>query len=85
MVGFLKKLPALPLTGGVSVLVRTQFYKSTVKELEYGAVYTSIQDVVDFICGYSAYLKDEGFTFDEYDDVLRETRNWVTSIKEFLD
>ena len=79
-----KKIPALPLTGGVTVFVRTQFYKSKAEELEYGTIFTSIQDVVDFLCGYSEYLKSEGFVFDEYDTVLRETRNWVTSIKEFL-
>lgn len=79
-----KKLPNLPLTGSVTVLVRTQFYKSKFEELEYGAIFTTIQEVVDFLCGYSAYLKNEGFVFDEYDDVLRETRNWTTSIKEFL-
>ena len=79
-----KKLPKLPVTGSVEAYVRTNFDKEKVLDLEYGRIFTDVQSLVDFICGHSEYLIDQGFDFNEYDPELRETRNWITSIKEFL-
>ena len=79
-----KKLPAAPLVNAVTVLQKTQFDKSQIKELEYGTGFSNIQSFVDFVCGYQAYLEDQGFEFDEYDTDLVEIRNWITSIKEFM-
>jgi len=79
-----KKLPAAPLVNAVTVQQRTQFDKSQIKELDYGTVFTDVQSIVDFVCGYQEYLKDQGFNFEFYDKSLGEVRNWITSIKEFL-
>jgi hypothetical protein len=79
-----KKLPSAPLVNAVTVLQKTQFDKSQIKELEYGTDFSNIQSLTDFVCGYQAYLIDQGFEFDEYDPDLIEVRNWITSIKEFM-
>ena len=79
-----KKLPAAPLVNAVTVLQKTQFDKSQVKELEYGTDFPNLQAFVDFVCGYQAYLIDQGFEFEEYDTALAEVRNWITSIKEVM-
>jgi hypothetical protein len=79
-----KKLPSAPLVNSVTVLQKTQFDKSQIKELEYGTDFSNIQSLTDFVCGYQAYLIDQGFEFDEYDADLIEVRNWITSIKEFM-
>ena len=79
-----KRLPKLPITDATEAQARVNFDKTTVLNLEYGRIFLDIQSLVDFLCGYSEYLIDQGFEFNEYDTQLRETRNWSTGIKEFL-
>jgi hypothetical protein len=79
----LQKLPALPVVGGINANIRTSF-DPLVQTLNYGTVLFSIQEVVDFILGYDAYLKDQGFVFDTFLQDLNSIANWETSVKEFL-
>jgi len=74
----------LPMVGAVEALNRTYFDKDPVVELQYGAVKATIQEVVDFILGYGAYLIDQGMVFDGYNSDLQVARDWPTSVKEFL-
>ena len=50
----------------------------------YGTLFTSIQQVVDFLVSYERYLIAQGFTFNDRDGDLGETRNFKLSVKEFL-
>ena len=79
-----QRLAKLPVTGSVDALIRTKFNRSAIKTLEYGAIFSTPQQLVDFLCGYEAYLIDQGFEFSEFDQAISEPRNWQTSIKEFL-
>lgn len=78
------KLPYLPLIGGRNAFVRKSFVKSRVDEIEYGTLFTSIQDVVDFLLGYGAYLESQGFIFDYFDGNTKVVLDWRHSVNEFL-
>ena len=76
-------LPYLPTTGGASVQIADRF-DSVVKEIPYGMEFSSTQAVYDVIVGYGAWLKDQGFIFDEYNSKINDVINWEFSGKEFL-
>ena len=79
-----QRIAKLPLVGAAEALKRTKFNKAVVRNISYGTIFNNIQNLVDFICGYEEFLKDQGFIFDQYDQDLAVPRNWTTSIKELL-
>ena len=83
-VQYWQRIAKLPLVGAVEVLRRRTVNKTTVKELPYGTVFTSLQEIADFIIGYDEYLKSQGFEFNGYDGNLESSKDWITSIKELL-
>ena len=74
----------LPVVGAVEAFNRSYFDTDTALEMQYGTVKNTIQEVVDFIFGYGAYLKDQGIVFDGYNTEIQAARDWNTSVKEFL-
>ena len=78
------KLASLPLIGGRDATLRRKFNKNNLIESDYGRLFTSIQDVVDFLLGYGEYLTDQGFVFDYYEGDARVVLNWRHSVNEFL-
>ena len=56
--------------------------KATV--VTYGTVYSTVQEVVNFLTGYGKYLESQGFVFDRYSNELKEVYNFDLSAKEFL-
>ena len=50
----------------------------------YGYEFGTTQEIIDFLISYGRYLASQGFRFDQQDENLQETRNWVLSSKEFL-
>lgn len=81
---YFDKLKSLPVTGGRNVFLRTSFNTREENILSYGTIFSTIQEVVDFIQGYGFYLKNQGFVFDEYSPTLKLVQNWDTSVKEFV-
>ena len=79
-----KQLPRLPSVGSVDALKRRNFNKLTVRQLGYGTILTSIQQVVDFLLGYEQYLKSIGMVFEQYDSTSQTSKDWFTSAKEFM-
>jgi hypothetical protein len=77
-------LSSLPITGGANAYIRTGWDKSTTLVAPYGTLFATIQDVVDFLIGYGENLKDQGFTFDDFNNNLDLVANWETSAREFL-
>ena len=77
------KLAELPITGGAIAYSRKSFL-TTEGTLPYGTLLPTIQDVVDFLFGYSNWLQATGFTFDYYNNDTQIVENWKLSIKEFL-
>jgi len=77
-------LAELPIEGGRDAIISTQFNKSKVVEVPYGTLFTEIQDVVDFLLGYEAYLLSKGFVFDFFDNTINKVLDWKHSIQEFL-
>lgn len=79
-----KRVPNVPLIGGVEAYKRRTFNKITTKKLYYGTVLLNIQQVVDFLFGYEAWQVDQGIVFDGYNPKLASAYDWSTSVKEFM-
>lgn len=79
-----KKLPKLPLVGAVEAFKRRSFNNFEITKVGYGTNFTTIQGVVDFLLGYEAYLKSQGFLFENYDPENQVSQDWTTSCKEFM-
>jgi hypothetical protein len=79
---YFSKLPAIPVTGGRNVIIRSQFEKEE-SGLHYGSELKTIQDVVDFLLGYGQWLLSQGFKFDYFNQELATVTNWLTAVKEF--
>jgi hypothetical protein len=69
------------LNNSVTVFRDYQNLKLTVP---YGYEFTSQQQIADFLISYERHLIAQGFTFNDTDEQLGETRNWKLSTKEFL-
>jgi hypothetical protein len=59
-------------------------YKKIKLTVPYGYEFKNTQQVVDFLISYERYLISQGFTFNDRDGDLGETRNFKLSVKEFL-
>ncbi len=81
---FWKKLPQLPLTGGVEALRRLRFNTLVVRQVSYGTVFPTVQSVVDFLLGYEFYLRSQGVVFNGYDMETQTARDFTTACKEFM-
>jgi hypothetical protein len=79
-----KKLPQLPLVGAVEAQRRRTFNTLNLSRLSYGARLDTVQEVVNFLLGYEAYLKSVGFTFNRYDPANQVSQDWTTSCKEYM-
>jgi len=79
-----QQLASLPIVGGRTVYFRKAWNRQTPITLPYNSVFSTIQEVVDFLLGYGEYLKDQGFIFDDFNSNLAQVCNWETSAKEFL-
>jgi hypothetical protein len=77
-------LPEAPIIGGVAVSLRKEWNKFEVLTLPYSSKLPSIQDVADFIQGYSVFLKDQGFEFENFNGKYNYIENWDYALKEFL-
>ena len=78
------KLNGLPMSGGVVANLRNKWDRTKTIEVPYGTLFPTIQSVVDFLQGYGEFLKDEGFTFDNYNSQYGTVNNWDSSVNEFL-
>ena len=76
-------IPELPVTGGRSAYLRRSF-SDQISILNYGTLFTTIQDVVDFLLGYGNYLERIGFSFSSFRNETYEVSDWQTSVREFL-
>ena len=78
------RLAELPVTGGREAIIRKSFDSSDVQTIAYGTKLTTIQEVADVLQGYGAYLEDQGFVFDDFNNEMGVITNWETSVKEFM-
>ena len=69
---------------GTIRVLETSDYNNNIIEVPYGTIYTSQQDLYDFLIGYGRYLEDKGWIFDKYDPEQNEVNNWRLSGKQFL-
>lgn len=77
------QLPELPIVGGATATIRTQFENDT-DTLPYGTNLTSIQEVVDFMVSYDVYLRQQGFNFEFFNRNTSALEDMQLCIKEFL-
>ena len=72
----------------LTVLNRSvKFYNTGIPNrinITYGIVLETLQQVVSFLSGYSAYLQSQGFRFEYFDPNLVKIRDWKLSAEEFL-
>lgn len=59
-------------------------YRKQKLVIPYGTEFTTKQQVVDFLVSYQRALFAQGFVFDQYNDLLATTQDWVLSAREFL-
>ena len=76
-------LSSLPTVGGITATYWNDF-SLTPNKISYGTVFSTAQEVFDFLIGYGRYLSSQGFIFNEYNSDLGETQDWTLSGKEFL-
>tara|TARA_B110000503_G_scaffold133164_1_gene210255 strand:+ start:14089 stop:27768 length:13680 start_codon:yes stop_codon:yes gene_type:complete len=80
---YYSRLSALPIVGGVGATFANNF-ETVVNRLNYGAVLTNAQAVVDFLLGYESYLKSLGFEFEYVNKDTEAVENFRLISKEFL-
>jgi hypothetical protein len=78
------KLPKLPTSGGRSATFGKRFVETRELEMPYGTLVKTVQEVVDFLLGYGAWLEAQGFKFEYYDGDEKIISDWATSAREFL-
>ena len=83
-VQFYELLAELPIIGGQDAYLKSEWDKSETVIVPYSTKFRTIQEVVDFLVGYGAWLEDQGFIFDDFNTTLSQVTNWETSAKEFL-
>lgn len=59
-------------------------YKKIKTLIPYGTEFKTRQQLVDFIVSYQRYLFAQGFIFDEYNEDLAKTQDWILSVQELL-
>lgn len=59
-------------------------YRKQKISIPYGTEFKTKQQVVDFLVSYQRALFAQGFVFDQYDETLATTQDWVLSAREFL-
>jgi len=74
---------AVSIEGATPVLQYKRYQEAT-QTIPYGYVFTTIQDVVDFLFGYGHWLEDQGFKFNKFSNEIKETLNWSNAVREFL-
>ena len=79
-----QKLRDVPKLGAVEALRRRIFNTISVRQMSYGTLLTSIQQVVDLLLGYESYLKTQGIIFDNYDPQNATSQDWLSAAKEFM-
>jgi hypothetical protein len=77
------RLAELPIIGGREIAIKTNFNKNDITKVAYGQRFSLVQEIVDILQGYGAYLEDQGFVFDDFNNALATITNWETSSKEF--
>ena len=78
------RLSELPVVGGRDAEIRKEFNLREELVVSYGSKFSTIQEVVDFLLGYGAYLENQGFVFDDFNNNLKNIDNWESAVKEFL-
>lgn len=81
-----------PVTTGKSRTIKVldqsfQYYQEFNKykiNIPYGTVFTNLQQVATFLCGYERWLQIQGMRFDYFDQDLGQIRDWTLSAKEFV-
>jgi len=76
-------LPQLPVVGGKTAQFR-RIYETKESVLEYGVILSTLQDVVDFLQGYGAWLESKGFIFEEFVSGSNTVSDWRTTSKQFM-
>jgi hypothetical protein len=82
--GVANSIETYPVTVNNLTVKINQQSNNNVVVVPYGTLFTTIQQVADFLMGYQRFLQSNGFIFEEFDTDLQMTRDWVLSTREFL-
>ena len=75
--------PVLPTIGGASGTVY-QSGTGVTEKVYYETVFTSVENLFDFLISLGRKQKEMGFDFGEYDNSLNSLNDWVLGGKRFL-
>lgn len=78
-----QQLPALPIVGGISVIYRP-ISGTTTTSVPYGAIFSTPQEVFDFLIGWGAWLESQGWQFQSVNSDTNQVSDWLASAKQFL-
>ena len=81
--GKFSKLADLPITGGISAIIRKSF-EDTTTVIPYGTIFGTVQEVVDFMLGYENYLINQGFVFQNVNQASGQIEDMKLVAKEFM-
>ena len=77
------RLPSLPQVGGVKAVI----YQDTLPRLtriDYGTLFTTYQEVVDFLVGLGRHQESLGYDFGGFDSAINDARNWTYAAQQFV-
>ena len=86
---FTMKLPVktsrqIPINVGTLRVLESTQHREATKEIPYGTVFSSRQEVYDFLVGYGEFLKTRGWVFDNFDYTENQNNDWRLAGKQFL-
>lgn len=59
-------------------------YTSIKINIPYDTVFRNVQQVANFLSGYGRFLNFQGYVFTEFDETIKQIKNWELSTREFL-
>ena len=81
--GLWDRLPTLPMINSASATYYQQT-TGTIKRVDYGYEYTSVEDVFDFLISLGRYNAQQGFDFGNFDKTVNRANDWDFAGESFL-
>ena len=78
-----QRLPSLPMTGAAEATLYLTG-TGTIKKVEYGTVFDTVDEVFDFLNSLGRKQEAMGYDFGEFNGDINDVNNWLYSGRQFL-
>lgn len=78
-----RRLGSLPQIGAATGTLYQQTTGNIIK-VDYETVYTTTEELYDFLISLGRYQENQGYTFGNFDETIGEVRDWAYAAKQFL-